>query len=333
MRSILSIYVVPVLFVLLLTSCAGTPQSREAGRTLEVGVLGAEPYGEGFRLLASAGTGTGEEIELCQGSGPTPASAMDTLAGSGDQVVSAAHVEHLLVTETAAALLPELLEYAFRDPLLSTETQLWVAEGESLESLFREDPAGRMEVLKTAGGNRKGFCSVTLRETAGSIAAGEPVLLPTLDPKTLERTGAVLYDGDHFVSRFDLDEALGASMLLGQKLYWTASAGEEVMSLRLVRCALEPCWKEGRLAGLSVCCILDGVPVGGSSVGTDALEERISRQLEAALEKLKQSNGRRLLLRRAGLSDPLRWRKLVGQWDERFSACKAEIEVTIRREV
>lgn len=332
MKRSIFIYVMPVLFLLLLTSCAGTPQSREAGRTLEVGVLGAEPSGNGLRLLASAGSGTGEEKALCQGYGSTPAAAVEELAGSGDQVVSAAHVEHLLVTENAAGLLPGLLDYAFRDPLLSTETQLWVADGTGLEAVFQEDPAGRMEVLKTAGGNRRGFCAVTLREAAGAIAMGEPVLLPTLDPGTLERTGAVLYNGDRFVSRLNLDEALGASLLLGQKIHWTASAGEEAMSLRLARCVLDPVWERGRLAGLSVRCRLDGVPAGGGSAGTDAFEEQTARQVRAALEKLKQSGGGRLLLGRAGLRDPIRWRELNAQWSAAFPALEPKVEVMIRQE-
>lgn len=331
MRKLIFIYVL-VLFALLLTSCAGTPQSREAGRTLEVGVLGAEPSGNDLRLLATAGSGTEKENKLCQGTGATPAAAMEELAGSGDQVVSAAHVEHLMVTETAAALLPELLDYAFRDPLLSTETQLWVVEGEELEPLFQEDPAGRMEVLKTAGGNRQGFCPLTIREAAGAVAIGEPVLLPSLDPVTLERTGAVLYDGKQFPFRLDLDEALGASLLMGHRIHWTASEGEEAMSLRLARCALEPVFEKGQLAGLSVRCILDGVPVGGGAAGTDALEEQTARQIEAALEKLKLSNGGRLLLGRAGLKDPVRWRKLAGQWDKGFPGLDTEVLVTIRRE-
>ena len=332
MKRLFLICVTPVLLVLLLTSCSGTPQSREAGRTLEVGVLGAEPSGNGLRLLASAGSGTGTENELCRGSGPTPAAAMEELAGSGDQVVSAAHVEHLLLPEDAAPLLPGLLDYAFRDPLLSTETQLWVVEGESLEPVFQEDPAGRLEVLKTAGGNRQGFCPVTLREAAGAIAMDEPVLIPTLDPETLERTGAVLYDGAAFGAGFDPDEALGAALLLGQKIHWTASAGEKAMSLRLVRCALDPRWEEGRLRGLSVRCLLDGAPVGGGTAGTEELETQTARQIEAALEKLKDAGGGRLLLGRAGLRDPARWRKLNAQWDAAFSALETEAAVTVRRE-
>ena len=37
---------------LLLTGCAGTPQSRESGATAVVSVLGVEPAGQGIHLLA-----------------------------------------------------------------------------------------------------------------------------------------------------------------------------------------------------------------------------------------------------------------------------------------
>ena len=43
-----------LLAALLLTGCAGTPQSREAGRTLVVSVLGAETVDGRFRLTAAA---------------------------------------------------------------------------------------------------------------------------------------------------------------------------------------------------------------------------------------------------------------------------------------
>ena len=42
------------LLLLLLTGCAGTPQSRESGATAVVSVLGVEPAGQGIHLLAAA---------------------------------------------------------------------------------------------------------------------------------------------------------------------------------------------------------------------------------------------------------------------------------------
>ena len=317
-----------LLAALLLTGCAGTPQSREAGRTLVVSVLGAETVDGRLRLTAAAEAREEGDPAQIQGSGPTPAAAMEALAGGGDRVVSAAHVEHLLLDRAAADRLPALLDYAFRDPQQSTETQLWVVEG-SFASVWEADPARRMEVLKTAGRDRQGFCPVTLRQAAGALAQGEPVLLPVVDGKTLARTGAVLWDGARFTARLDRNEALGAALLLGQRIHWTASAGEDAFSLRLVRCALRPRWKGDRLAGLTVACTLEGVRTGGDG-GKSALEDRTAETIRRALEKLQRANAGGLLLGRAGLAQPTRWRLLEAQWPRLFSALPVEVKVTVR---
>ena len=324
MRRVLSL----LLAVLLLAGCAGTPQSREAGRTLVVSVLGAETVDGRLRLTAAAEAREEGDSAQIQGSGPTPAAAMEALAGGGDRVVSAAHVEHLLLDRAAADRLPALLDYAFRDPQQSTETQLWVVEG-SFASVWEADPARRMEVLKTAGRDRQGFCPVTLRQAAGALAQGEPILLPVVDGKTLTRTGAVLWDGARFTARLDRDEALGAALLLGQRIHWTASAGEDAFSLRLVRCALRPRWKGDRLAGLTVACTLEGVRTGGDG-GKSALEDRTAETIRQALEKLRRANAGGLLLGRAGLAQPTRWRLLEAQWPRLFSALPVEVKVTVR---
>ena len=324
MRRVLSL----LLAVLLLAGCAGTPQSREAGRTLVVSVLGAETVDGRLRLTAAAEAREEGDSAQIQGSGPTPAAAMEALAGGGDRVVSAAHVEHLLLDRAAADRLPALLDYAFRDPQQSTETQLWVVEG-SFASVWEADPARRMEVLKTAGRDRQGFCPVTLRQAAGALAQGEPILLPVVDGKTLTRTGAVLWDGARFTARLDRDEALGAALLLGQRIHWTASAGEDAFSLRLVRCALRPRWKGDRLAGLTVACTLEGVRTGGDG-GKSALEDRTAETIRRALEKLQRANAGGLLLGPAGLAQPTRWRLLEAQWPRLFSALPVEVKVTVR---
>ncbi len=61
---------------------------------------------------------------------------MEGLTNRGEQVVSCAHVEHLLLTQNAAGTLPELLSYAFQEPQQSTETQLWVVRADTLEEAF-----------------------------------------------------------------------------------------------------------------------------------------------------------------------------------------------------
>ena len=320
-----------LLAALFLTGCAGTPQSREAGSTLEVSVLGAETAGKQLRLTAAAAARREDPPPRSQGVGPSPAAAMEDLAGGGEQVVSAAHVEHLLLAKNAANWLPALLDYAFRDPQQSTETQLWVADGDDLTAVFEgeEDPARRMEVLKTAGRDRQGFCPVTLRQAAGALEQGEPVLLPTVDPRTLARTGAALYDGKGFTARLDREEALGAALLLGQRVHWTASVREKAMSLQLVRCRLLPRWKGDRLTGLWVCCVLEGVRTGGAG-GAEALEAQTEARIRRAVEKIQEAEAGRMLAGRAGLSEPGRWRTLQGQWDRLFSALPVAVDVTIR---
>ena len=63
---------------------------------------------------------------------------MEALTNQGERVVSCAHVEHLLLTQTAAATLLTLLSYAFQEPQQSTETQLWVVQADTLAGvLFR----------------------------------------------------------------------------------------------------------------------------------------------------------------------------------------------------
>ena len=65
------------LLLLLLTGCAGTPQSRESGATAVVSVLGVEPAGQGIHLLAAA-EGRGEEEPFrCDSQGETPAAAVE----------------------------------------------------------------------------------------------------------------------------------------------------------------------------------------------------------------------------------------------------------------
>jgi len=256
---------------------------------------------------------------------------MEALAGGGDQVVSAAHVEHLLLAKSAGDRLPALLDYAFRDPQQSTETQLWVVDGAHLDRLFRgkEDPVRRMEILKTAGRDRQGFCPVTLREAAGALAQGEPVLLPVVDPETLDRTGAALYENGRFTAWLDREEALGAALLLGQRIHWTASAEGASLSLRPVRCRLIPRWTEDRLSRLSVRCVLEGVRTGGGNGGTQALEEQTEQAVTVALTRLQEAGAGRMLLGRAGLCQPGRWRTLSAQWDRLFSGLPTSVSVTI----
>ena len=223
------------LLLLLLTGCAGTPQSRESGATAVVSVLGVEPAGQGIHLLAAA-EGRGEEEPFrCDSQGETPAAAVEGLTNRGEQVVSCAHVEHLLLTQNAAGTLPELLSYAFQEPQQSTETQLWVVRADTLEEAFsgEADTAKRMSVIKSQGKNRQGFCPVTLREAAAALARKEPLLLPALEvgEQGLAFAGFALYQEGGITQWLTGPEALGAALLLGDRVHWTGSVEAQAMVL------------------------------------------------------------------------------------------------------
>ena len=253
--------------LLLLTGCAGTPQSRESGATAVVSVLGVEPAGQGIHLLAAA-EGRGEEEPFrCDSQGETPAAAVEGLTNRGEQVVSCAHVEHLLLTQNAAGTLPELLSYAFQEPQQSTETQLWVVRADTLEEAFsgEADTAKRMSVIKSQGKNRQGFCPVTLREAAAALARKEPLLLPALEvgEQGLAFAGFALYQEGGITQWLTGPKALGAALLLGDRVHWTGSVEEQAMVLQSTGCRVVPQMEEGRLTGLSIRCRLEGVLTGG----------------------------------------------------------------------
>ena len=325
------------LLLLLLTGCAGTPQSRESGATAVVSVLGVEPAGQGIHLLAAAEGRGGEDPFRCDSQGETPAAAVEGLTNRGEQVVSCAHVEHLLLTQNAAGTLPELLSYAFQEPQQSTETQLWVVRADTLEEAFsgKADTAKRMSVIKSQGKNRQGFCPVTLREAAAALARKEPLLLPALEvgEQGLAFAGFALYQEGGITQWLTGPEALGAALLLGDRVHWTGSVEAQAMVLQSTGCRVVPQMEEGRLTGLSIRCRLEGVLTGGweSRPGDVAkLEEETARAMYQAVAVLQRAEADATdLLGRAGLSNPLRWQALSSQWPTAFSTLPVEVSVTI----
>lgn len=323
--------------LLLLTGCAGTPQSRETGSTAVVSVLGVEPAGEGLRLLAAAEGRDGGDAFHCDSQGATPAAAVEGLENRGDQVVSCAHVEHLLVAQTAAGALPEFLSYAFQEPQQSTESQLWLVRADSLKEIFsgEADPARRMGVIKAQGKNRQGFCPVTLREAAAALARGEDLLIPFLEPgeQGLSFGGFALYQEGAVTRWLTGREALGAALLLGDRVHWTGSVQDRAMVLQSTGCRVSPRFDGGQLTGLSLRCSLEGVLTGGwkgREADVSQLEQETTQAMSAALKALQGAGADAAsLLGRAGLAKPIRWQSLSSQWQEAFPVLPAEITVAI----
>lgn len=323
--------------LLLLTGCAGTPQSREVGGTAVVSVLGVEPAGEGLRFLAAAeGRGEGEAF-LCDSRGATPAAAVEGLTNQGSQVVSCAHVEHLLLAQTAVGSLPALLSYAFQEPQQSTESQLWIVRADSLAEVFSgdTDAAQRMGVIKAQGKNRQGFCPVTLREAAATLARGEALLIPFLEPGNQGLTfgGLALYQKGTITHWLTGQEALGAALLLGEKIHWTGSVEDRAMVLQSTGCQVRPQFSEGKLVGLSLHCHLEGVLTGGwkgEEQDVTTLEAETAGAMSDALQTLRQAGADAANLQgRGGLASPLRWQTLSSQWQEAFPTLPGKITVTI----
>lgn len=325
-----------LLFLMVLLSGCG-PQSQEMGNTAVAGVLGAEPARQGMTLWAAAEGRAGSAPTFYQGEGKTPAGALEDLSASGQQVVTCAHVEHLLLPQSAPALVEPLLSYAFQDPQQSTESQLWVVRTDDLKGVFSEksDPVRRMSVLKDFSTAGQGFRPLKLREAASALAAGEPFLIPALDltKEGLTFGGFALYQGGDFAAWLTGRTALGAALLLGQPIHWTDSVGDRAVVLESTGCRVEPRWQGDRLAGLSITCRLEGVPVGGwqeEPGDVVQLENTTARAISEALAILQRAEGDAAGLKgRAGLASPLRWGSLSRDWAGAFPGLEPEITVRL----
>ncbi len=324
-----------VLALLLLSGCG--PQSQEMGNTAVAGVLGAEPSRQGMTLWAAAEGRAGSPPTFYQGEGKTPAGALEDLAAGGQQVVTCAHVEHILLPQSAPDLVKPLLSYAFQDTRQSTESQLWVVREDGLEGVFSEknDPVRRMSVLKDFSAAGQGFRPLKLREAAAALAAGDPVLIPALDltGEGLDFGGFALYRDGAFTAWLTGRTALGAALLMGQPVHWTDSVEDRAVILKSTGCSVEPLWQEDQLTGLALTCRLEGIPVGGWQEETGdvaRLEETTARAMAEAFAVLRRADADAAGLKgRAGLAAPLRWLKLSRLWETSFSGLAPEIAVKL----
>ncbi len=329
-----------LLLSVLLSGCGRTPQSREAGSTAVIGVLGVEPAGQGLRVYAGAESREDQPPALYQGRGKSLAAAVEALSASGNAMVSCAHVEHILLAQSAAGSLEAVLSYAFRDPQQSTESQLWVARTPALAQVFSEtqDPAQRMAVLRAAGKDRQGFVPLTLREAASALAAGTPLLIPALDVSEtgISFGGYALYKEGAFAAWLTGEAALGAALLKGDRIHWTDSVGDRAISLQSTGRQVEALWRGDALTGLAVCCDLEGVVTGGWASGRGEaayLEAKTARAMAAALRTMQKAAADGADLKGgAGLRSVLAWRRIAARWEGAFPFLTPEITVQIALE-
>lgn len=328
--------ILPFLLSLVLLSGCG-PQSQEMGNTAVAGVLGVEPARQGITIRGAAEGRAGSAPTFYQGEGKTPAGALEDLSASGQQVVTCAHVEHILLPQSAPELVEPLLSYAFQDPQQSTESQLWVVRTDDLEEVFSEksDPVRRMSVLKDFSTAGQGFRPLTLREAASAVAAGEPLLIPALDltKEGLAFGGFALYREGSFAAWLTGRTALGAALLMDQPIHWTDSVGDRAVILESTGCRAEPLWQGNRLSGLSLTCRLEGIPVGGwqeEPGGITQLEAAVARAMSEALAILQREEADAVGLKgRAGLAEPLRWNALSQGWGEAFPGLIVDVNAKL----
>lgn len=338
MRRMLALILLLGCLVLSLSGCAGTPQSRETGSNAVVSLLGAEEAG-GKLTLHAAAEGRGEEpAQIFHGQGATPAAAIESLIDQGRQVVNCAHVEHMLLGEDSPTLLPELLSYAFQQPEQSTETQLWVVRGQDLQALFtpEADPAQRMNVLKAAAKDRQGFEPLTLREAAAALAEDRPLLIPALaaGEEGLFFWGYALYEEGRFAGWLTGSAALGAALVQGQRIHWTASAGDQAVLLQSGGCDVTPILEDEKLTGLRLSCRLEGVAAGGWGALSDTaqLERETAQAMREALRCMQFAGCDGAGLDRlAALRRPVQWTTLRRQWGEVFPSltCQVSVQLTL----
>lgn len=108
--------------------------------------------------------------------------------------------------------------------------------------------------------------------------------------------GFALYQEGGITQWLTGPEALGAALLLGDRVHWTGSVEAQAMVLQSTGCRVVPQMEEGRLTGLSIRCRLEGVLTGGweSRPGDVAkLEEETARAMYQAVAVLQRARGRR----------------------------------------
>lgn len=335
-RSILLLGLLPGL-LWSMTGCGVMPQSQETGSSAVISVLGFQPEGTQWTLYAASEGQQGEVPFLAQSQGETPAAAVEALTNHGTRPVSCAHVEHLVLSQDGTGRLDDLLSYAFQDTRQSTEAQLWLLRRTALSQTFAEgkDPAAQLSVLKLAGKDKQGVLPLTLREAAAASAAGEAFFIPALEQQEtgLHFLGYALYQDGEILAWFTGEAALGASLLQGGPLCWTACVEERAYTLRREGLLVKPVWEDGHLVGLVLACPLDGLRTGGwqSAPGDEAaLVQQTARAMDTALHLMKRAGVDAAgLKQKTGLAAPLSWQRIARQWDAAFPTLQVSFSVPL----
>ena len=305
---------------LLTAGCTALPGAMEPENMAIISVLGVDWDAGIFTVYSAVEGRSGEEPEVFSGHADSLAGAIEATRDMGKQTLSYAHVEHILLGESAASQLSHILSYGFRTSEQSTETNLWLLRDVSAGEVFSKTDhlPERMTTLKYMGEKEKEFALRSLRSLAEGLADGDGGILPALTQKdnSLVFDGYGLFRGETLAGFTGEELARGTALLSGGNLSWTVATEEGAVVVKTRSSSVRPVWNGDVLTGLSLRYRLQ-------AAGTEDWDES---SLQALCSRLEGQTGTEIqdaaayfrkinadcggLYRRAGLRDPLRWDKL-----------------------
>ena len=351
------IMLVGVLPLLLLVGCGqGLPQAREMDdmalmRTM--GVDRGDAEGEVLVTVSSSRRARGIQGEqepplVLSAQRASIAGACQAMQGLSGSYVFYGHLDQLLLGEGLAADggVPEALEHFSRDQDLGLGTQVWLIRGDTAQAAIQSGRDGGIDARLTTLLRDSELGAAGMERTAGEVLTDHLesgcAFLPALrlvgedgELSPLENGYGVLKDG---LLAFWVTGGAARGLELSQ-----GHTGGELLELeqavvRLNSSALTcvPVLEDGELTGLELDLRLIAQVEQPRQEEPD--RERVKEQVrEQALSWLKaalaqsQAEGADYmgLGRMAGTSRPEQWKRLSGQWEEKFPELAVQVRCTV----
>lgn len=320
------------------------PRAQEPRSTAIASVLGVENgVGDSIRIFAASQGRNGKMPLRYSGQSDSLSGALMDTRDQGEESVSYAHVEHIIMeVETAKIRLSQLLSFCFQNGEQSIESNLWLLRDADMETAFQgeADLAKRLSTLKTSGQEGTSLPPRSLRETAAQLADEGAMIIPALhfrDEELIFDSYALFQNGE-LIGYLEGDAARVTSILSGKAMYWTkqVSIGEQqeaTVQLHSRGCTVRPVIEDGTLKKLKILCTVKGKLMevwsgeNEESLHTQ-VEEQVQKDLEETIALFQQWNADGANLRRqAGFPKFWNWSLLVEQWQDRFASLPCEVTV------
>ncbi len=333
-----------VVLLLLLSGLAIIPERREeknSSYAALVGVCGNEPV---KAVAFSQGQAAAEPV-LYEGEGASYSEALQSCRQNGEDTLSFAHVEHIILEKDFAEEgLPRFLSASFRNREQSVESRVWVLTEGSVDALLTEEPGvqKQLETMTDAGEEGIALSSLTLRELTARLADAQAVLLPALSytEEGLQVSGYVAYGSEGVLGEVTGDDADAAQVLQGKSYTFyetieTYASDTAVLQLETEKISFRPVFKGTELQRLVVELRLSGARTEAVGEMEDAawqpqLEEELAAWLARGFESQQRFGVDALgLMRQMALPEFWRWRALQTQWPDKFASLPVEVDVSI----